>query len=96
MPRSVALLVAGIINKQNTEPITEKILIKYCILNFVPKIKRIISDIVPITEILKNSLGNISLRNILIDLWSKFLNTDGAITDVWNNIKPDINPEHIA
>ena len=78
------------------EPIIEKILIKYCILNFVPKIKRIISDIVPVTEILKNSLGNISLRKILIDLWSKFLNTDGAITDVWNNIKPDINPEHIA
>ena len=64
--------------------------------NFAPKIKRIISDIVPVTEILKNSLGNISLKNTLIDFWSKCLNTDGAIMDVWNNIKPDINPVHNA
>ena len=67
LPRSVALLVAGIIRRQNREPIIEKILLKYCMFNFAPKIKRIISDIVPIIEILKNSLGNTSLKNTLID-----------------------------
>ena len=51
-------------------------------MDVIPKINRIIKDINPMIEILKNSLGKISLRKILIKLGFYFLNIDGAIIEV--------------
>ena len=47
------------------------------------------------SEINKKNLGKIARNKSQIWFWSKYLNTLGAITDVWNRIMPQMIPERI-